>query len=149
LRLFEVQRQLVGFGDLFVLRGRFADRNRARRLVGGLDIEVLGFGVCRDRCRQHHRLLRLLFLFFLVLVLVVVFVLVEVLVEFVLGRPPVRIASMPGRRSRTLEQSAAARPVEDPRRQRHIARAPHGVALADQHRNQHEEPEHYERDPEE
>ena len=75
------------------------------RLVDDLDVEVVGFGVFDDGRRQHHRLLRLLFLFFLVLVVVVVLVLVEVLFEVVLGRSPVRIAAVPGRRSRPLEQA--------------------------------------------
>ena len=74
------------------------------RLVDDVDVEVVGFGVFDDGRRQHHRRLRLLFLFFLVLVVVVVVVLVEVLVEVVLGRSPVRVAAVPGRRSPALEQ---------------------------------------------
>ncbi len=56
---------------------------------------------------------------------------------------------MAGCRSGALEEPGAGRGVEDPRRQCHIARTTHSIAPADQHRNQHEEPEHDKRYPEE
>jgi hypothetical protein len=117
-------------------------------LFGSVEIQrQLGLGHLDGGRREHHRLLRFVVLFGFTVVFV--FVLVEGLVEVVLGRPPVRIASVPGCRSPALEQSAAGRAVEDARRQRHVARSPHGISLADQHRDQHEEPEHYKRDPKE
>ena len=146
--IFEIQCQLAGFLEFVVGLGlacvRLADGQRGRSLVDDVDVEVVGFGVFDDGGGHHHRPLRRHVV--LVLGVLIVGVLVE-LVEVVFGRPPVRIAAVAGRRSRAFEPSAAVLAVEDPRRQCHVARASHGIALADQHRDQHEEPEHDKRDP--
>jgi hypothetical protein len=75
--------------------------------------------------------------------------LIEVMVEIVVRRLPVRVMTMSGGGTATPQEARAAAGVEHPRGQCHVASAANGVTLADQHRNQHKEPEHDEGDPQE
>ncbi len=72
-------------------------------------------------------------------------------------RLPVRVVPLPfGREvppamsrggTTSLAQARTSATVEYPSRQSHIAGAPNGITFADQHGNQHEQPEHHERYP--
>ena len=129
---FEWQLGVDGFFD--GRRGGRPDRQRARVHLDDVDVEVVGFGLHGGR-RQHDGPPRRRFL-------LLVFFVVEDFVVVGLGRPPVGIAEVAGGRTGAAQQPRCASGVEHPGREGDVTGATHGVPLADQHRDEYEEPEH-------
>ena len=144
-----IESQLVGVGR----HHRLLDRRRPTggqglRVLDDVDVEIVGLVLSCFGGHLHHGPLRRPGAVVGTDVDAgVLEVGIDVLVEVVLGRPPVRIAAVPGRRSAPTQPDRGAA-VEHSGRQRDVAGASHRVALADQHRHQHEQPEHDERNPE-
>jgi hypothetical protein len=63
------------------------------------------------------------------------------------GPLPIRIAAMSRGGTASPDQPRVGVAVEHPGRERHIAGAPYRIAFADEHRHQHEQPQHHQRDP--
>ena len=137
----ETQSRRVAFGhdDWLV-----ADRDRSERQGAGIlhhiHVEVVGFAgsIVGSRCDHDDRPARGL-----------VREVVRRTVEIVVRGPPIRIATMPRRRCTASAEPRSTAAVEHAGRQSDVTGAADRVALADQHRNQHEQPEGDEGDPEE
>jgi hypothetical protein len=121
-----------------------AGRKRRSFAVGNFDVIVRDIGVhqlrlCdRDRGRHgHHRWPGRRSV-----IGVIVIEVVRGMGVLLFGRLPVRVAAMPRGGFGAPAQPNAVRAVEHTRRQRHITGATHRIALTDQHRHQHEQPEH-------
>ena len=130
-----------------------ADSRRQRpRIFDDIDVEVVGLGLLGhrdlhdDRVRGPGIVGVVVLILVLVLLLIGAFVLVNV-VEVALLRLPVGVAAMSRGGTFTPEQTRTRTAVQYPGRQRDVAGAPHRVAFADQHRNQHKQPQHHQRDP--
>ncbi len=149
-----VDREQCGLGLLGGVLGAGSYR-KGPRIFDDIDVQVVGLGVLGGRNLHDNRPCALQVVGLGILVVVrgeVVVVLVKVSVgELLLGqlflRLPVGVTAMTRSGTTTLEQTGTGRAVEHPGRQGHVAGAPHRVAFADEHRNQHEQPEHHERNP--
>jgi hypothetical protein len=131
----QVERQLrvsgVGLGPPSV---GCTDRQRTGVLLDDVDVEVVGFGL-HGGGGQHDGPTRRR-------VVVRVLVVVEVVVQVVFGRAPVRVAVVACGGTAAAEQPRRASGIQHACRQGDVAGATYGVPLADQHGNEHEEPEH-------
>ena len=117
------------------------DRQRGRVRVDHVDVEVIRAGLLnRQRGSDGGHDARRQGVF----VLVCIGIGVARFVVLVFVGLPVGVTAMPGRRLAALDQPGGRAVVEHAGRQCDVAGAPHRVALAHQHGNQHEQPEHHE-----